>query len=133
MRRITLLCSMLIAVVLALCSLPATSLHAEAFAVLVQDAGDIGGGLLTGLAPIATVLLTSGITWVANRATGIMADWHDLAKYAAMSVIGVVVSVVIGALGGTVDPNPLTWGAETAQGIAGAVVAALVYKLGQKN
>lgn len=136
MRRFTPILAVLIAVVLALCSLPAQPLEASATALalgLQAEGTTIGSGLLTGLAPIATVLLTSAVTWVANSATEIMADWDNLAKYAAMSFIGVVVSVVIGALGGTVDPNPLTWGAEAAQGIAGAVVAALVYKLGQKN
>ncbi len=129
MRRLTLLCTFLLAIVLSLASGLAGG------PLLGQDGAagpTIGFGLLTGLAPIATVLLTSGLTWAANTGLGIIADWSNLLKYAAMGVIGVVVSVLVGALGHTVSTDPSTWTAATAQGMAAAVVAALVYKLGQK-
>lgn len=137
MRRFTLLVSLSVAVVLALCSLPVQPLEAStsslALVLAVQETGGaIGSGLLTGLAPIATVLLTSFLTWGANTGLGIMADWSNLLKYAAMGVLGVVVSVLLGALGHTVSTDPSTWTAATGQGMAAAVVAALIYKLGQK-
>lgn len=124
MRRLTTLCTFLLAVLLSLASLPG-GLAAQA------DAGGIAGGLFTGLAPIATTLLTSGLMWVANSATQWMASWSNLAKYAALGTIGVLVSVLLGAIGGTVSADPSTWTAATAQGVAGAVVSALIYKLGQ--
>jgi hypothetical protein len=125
MRRLTLLSTFLLAIVLSLASGLAGA------PLLAQDAAagpSIGSGLLTGLAPIATVLLTSGLTWAANTGLGIMADWSNLLKYAAMGVVGVVVSVLLGALGHTVSTDPSTWTAATGQGMA----AALIYKLGQK-
>ena len=108
-----------------------TPAKAEAFTVAAL--AGVGAGLLTGLAPVATTLLTSGLMWVANTGLGLIAGWSNTAKYAALSVIGVVVSTLIGAIGGSVSIDPTTWGASTAQGIAGAVVAALIYKLGQKG
>lgn len=96
MRRLTLLSTFLLAIVLSLASGLAGA------PLLAQDAAagpSIGSGLL---------------------------------KYAAMGVVGVVVSVLLGALGHTVSTDPSTWTAATGQGMAAAVVAALIYKLGQK-
>lgn len=124
MRRLS---SFLGALVIALLVLmPVAAVVAQATAAPPS----IGTSLVVGLAPLATTLFTSGLIYAAHELMGFMDGWSNLAKYAAMGVAGVVVSTLVNAIGGNLAGDAASWTASTAQGIASAVVGALVWKLG---
>lgn len=89
------------------------------------------GTFLQALAPIFTTLAVSGLTYVANTGLGIIKGWSNPAKYVAMGVIGIVVSTVFGLLGHTVSSDTASWTNATAQGLAAAGVAAIIWKIGR--
>lgn len=78
--------------------------------------------ILAGLAPIAVTLITSLLTFVLNKVTGLIAKWPNMAKNAFVVVTGALLAFVGQKFGLDVT---------TAQGFAGSLVAIAVFHFGK--
>lgn len=96
----------------------------------VPTAGLIGM-LLMALAPVLRTSVTSGLIYLANKATTLIADWSNAAKRIATVVVGVLVSNGLNFFFAVMVPeNALEWTTATAIGAGEGIVTTVIYWIG---